>query len=67
MTRDGFYWSFPAGVELTFHDGRRELRPFPTRLEAETFVALIPWLQLWSHEEAAGVASAIVVSFLAAS
>lgn len=62
--RDGFYWSFPAGVELTYRDGRRELRPFATRLEAEAWVALIPLLQTWGHEEAAGVTAAILVSML---
>ena len=62
--RDGFYWSFPAGVELTYADGRRELRPFPSRLEAATFVAIIPLLQVWGHEEAAGVTAAIVGSML---
>ena len=60
--RDAFYWSFPAAVRLSYADGRRELRPFPSRLEAETFVAIIPLLQVWGHEEAAGVTAAVVVS-----
>ena len=62
--RDGFYWTFPAAVELTYADGRRELRPFASRLEAEAWVALLPLLQVWGHEEAAGVTAAIVVSML---
>lgn len=49
---------------MTYHDGRRELRPFATRLEAEAWVALIPLLQTWGHEEAAGVTAAILVSML---
>ena len=62
--RDAFYWQFPCGVQLDYRDGRRELRPFPSRLEAETWVALLPMLQAWGHEEAAGVTAAIVVSML---
>ena len=62
--RDAFYWSFPAGVRLTFADGRTELRLFGTRLEAEAFVAIIPLLQVWGHEEAAGVTAAILVTML---
>ena len=49
---------------MTFADGRTELRLFGTRLEAEAFVAIIPLLQVWGHEEAAGVTAAIVVSML---
>ena len=60
--RDAFYWTFPAAVEVTYADGRRELRPFPSRLEAEAWLALLPMLQAWGHEEAAGVTAAIVVS-----
>ena len=62
--RDGFYWTFPAAVELTYADGRRELRPFPSRLEAETWVALVPLLQTMGHEEAAGVTAAVLVTML---
>ena len=63
--RDGFYWTFPAGVEVTYADGRRELRPFASRLEAEAWLALVPLLQAWGHEEAAGVTAAILVTMLA--
>lgn len=63
--RDAFNWSFPAAVRLSYADGRTELRPFPSRLEAEAFVAIIPLLQTWGHEEAAGVTAAILVSLLA--
>ena len=63
--RDGFYWSFPAGVRLSYADGRTELRPFPSRLEAEAWLALMPMLMALGHEEAAGVTAAIVVSMLA--
>ena len=62
--RDGFYWTFSAAVELTYADGRTELRPFPSRLEAETWVALVPLLQTMGHEEAAGVTAAILVTML---
>ena len=62
--RDGFYWTFPAAVELTYADGRRELRPFASRLEAEAWLALMPMLMALGHEEAAGVTAAIVVSML---
>ena len=62
--RDGFYWTFPAAVELTYADGRRELRPFASRLEAEAWLALVPLLQTWGNEEAAGVTAAVVVSML---
>ena len=62
--RDAFYWQFPAGVEVTYADGRRELRPFASRLEAEAWVALVPLLQTMGHEEAAGVTAAVVVSML---
>ena len=62
--RDAFYWSFPAGVRLSYADGRTELRPFPSRLEAEAWVALVPLLQTMGHEEAAGVTAAVVVSML---
>ena len=54
----------PAAVRLSYADGRQELRLFGTRLEAEAFVAIIPLLQVWGHEEAAGVTAAIVVSML---
>lgn len=64
MRLDAFYWSFPAGVLLSYADGREELRPFATRLEAEAFVAVIPMLQVWGHEEAAGVTAAVIVSML---
>ena len=56
--RDGFYWTFPAGVQLDYRDGRRELRPFPSRLEAEAWLALLPMLMTLGHEEAAGVTAA---------
>ena len=62
--RDGFYWTFPAGVQLDYRDGRRELRPFASRLEAEAWVALMPMLMALGHEEAAGVTAAIVVTML---
>ena len=62
--RDGFYWQFPAGVQLDYRDGRRELRPFASRLEAEAWLALMPMLMALGHEEAAGVTAAIVVSML---
>ena len=64
MRLDAFYWSFPAGVEITYRDGKKELRVFPTRLEAEAFIAVIPMLQVWGHEEAAGVTAAMIVSML---
>ena len=62
--RDVFYWQFPAAVRLSYADGREELRVFGSRLEAEAWVALVPLLQVWGHEEAAGVTAAIVVSML---
>ena len=62
--REAFYWSFPAGVELTYADGRRELRPFASRLEAEAWLALVPLLQTWGNEEAAGVTAAVLVTML---
>ena len=62
--REAFYWSFPAGVQLDYRDGRRELRPFASRLEAEAWVALVPMLMALGNEEAAGVTAAIVVSML---
>ncbi len=62
--RDGFYWTFPAAVELTYADGRRELRPFASRLEAEAWIALIPWGQLLGLAEFQGIASAVLVSML---
>ena len=62
--RDGFYWSFPAGVEVTYADGRRELRPFASRLEAEAWLALLPMLMALGHEEAAGVTAAVLVTML---
>ena len=62
--REAFYWSFPAGVQLDYRDGRRELRPFASRLEAEAWVALVPLLQTMGHEEAAGVTAAVIVSML---
>ena len=64
--RDGFYWTFPAAVELTYADGRRELRPFASRLEAEAWLALIPWGQRLGLEEFAGIASAVMVTMLPA-
>ncbi len=65
MRLDAFYWQFPTGVRLSYGDGRTELRVFVSRLEAEAFVAIIPLLQLWGHEEAAGVTAAIVVTMWA--
>jgi len=62
--RDAFYWQFPCGVQLDYRDGRRELRPFASRLEAEAWVALVPMLMALGNEEAAGVTAAIVVSML---
>ena len=62
--RDAFYWQFPAAVELTYADGRRELRPVASRLEAEAWVALLPLLMAWGHEEAAGVTAAVLVTML---
>ena len=62
--REAFYWSFPAGVQLDYRDGRRELRPFPSRLEAEAWLALLPMLMTMGHEEAAGVTAAVIVSML---
>ena len=64
MRLDTFYWSFPAAVRLSYADGRQELRVFASRLEAEAWLALLPMLQAWGHEEAAGVTAAIVVSML---
>ena len=62
--REAFYWAFPAGVEVTYADGRRELRPFASRLEAEAWVALLPLLMAWGDEEAAGVTAAVLVTML---
>ncbi len=62
--RDAFYWQFPCGVQLDYRDGRRELRPFPSRLEAETWIALIPWGQRLGLEEFRGIAAAVMVSML---
>ena len=62
--RDAFYWQFPCGVQLDYRDGRRELRPFASRLEAEAWVALLPLLMAWGDEEAAGVTAAILVTML---
>ena len=64
MRLDALYWSFPTGVRLSYGDGRSVLRVFPTRLEAEAFIAVIPMLQVWGHEEAAGVTAAMIVSML---
>ena len=62
--RDAFYWQFPAGVQLDYRDGRRELRPFASRLEAEAWLALMPMLMALGHEEAAGVTAAVLVTML---
>ena len=62
--RDAFYWSFPAAVRLSYADGREELRVFGSRLEAEAWLALVPLLQTWGNEEAAGVTAAILVTML---
>ena len=64
MRLDTFYWSFPAAVRLSYADGRTELRPLPSRLEAEAWLALLPLLQAWGHEEAAGVTAAVLVTML---
>ena len=64
--RDAFYWQFPAGVELTYADGRRELRPFASRLEAEAWVALIPWGQRLGLEEFREISAAVMVTMLPA-
>ena len=45
-------------MRLSYADGREELRVFGSRLEAEAWVALLPMLQAWGHEEAAGVTAA---------
>ena len=64
MRLDAFYWSFPAGVALSYHDGRTELRVFPTRLAAEQWLSWVPWGQLLGVEEFGGIATAIVVLML---
>ncbi len=65
IARDAFYWQFPAAVRLTFADGREELRVFGSRLEAEAWIALIPWGQRLGLAEFQGIASAVIVSMLA--
>ncbi len=39
------YWNGPAAVVIEYHDGRRDYLTFSTRIEAEQWVALLPWLQ----------------------
>lgn len=60
MERDAAYWNGPAVVEVEYHNGRREDKAFATRLEAEAWVALIPWLQTAGNEEAETVFTAIL-------
>ena len=64
MRLDAFYWSFPAAVRLSYADGCEELRVFASRLEAEAWVALIPWGQRLGLEEFRGIAAAVMVSML---
>lgn len=45
MTTDAIYWLSPAAVAVEWRDGRRDEYLFPTRNEAEAYVALIPLLE----------------------
>ena len=67
MTRDEDYWNGPGAVAVEHRDGSRETVTFDTRLEAETWLALLPWrqataaTQVTGDDDVADIASAILV------
>lgn len=66
MDRDALYWNNPAVVEVEYHpvrgghNGRRAELAFETRLAAEAYVGLLPWLQLAGDEVAVTIFTATV-------
>lgn len=54
------HWNSPAVVVVERHDGRAEELAFETRLAAETYVGLIPWLQESGDEDAVTIRAAII-------
>jgi len=64
LNHGAFYWNFPCGIDVTYHDGHVDLLQFATRLEAEAWLATLPFGQMLGIEEYRGIVSAEIVSLL---